>query len=512
MDAKTLEAIRSNPESVVRFVARQRLITFARYMMPKMDITNFHKVYYEALDRFAHGQIKKLIVSVPPQHGKSQGSSRFLPAFLLGLNPDLKIIIGSYSTDQAKTFNRDVQRIVNSEAYKMVFPDTFFNNGKVRLDNVYQCNSEISEPVGHSGFVRAVGRNGSLTGKSVDISILDDVYKDFNEANSKLIREQAWKWYTTVVRTRLHNDSQEIIVFTRWHEDDIIGRLEKSGEKIIELTSFDQLDNVPRDAWLEINFPAIKMTAPTEVDPRQEGEALWPERHSLSELLSAKALDPVQFECLYQGNPSSAEGRLYGEFKTYIDPNDWGVLLRKGTMVDVADKGTDDLVAIAYEIRKSPNTIYNESKKRFEPIVFLLVTDVTMTDEGTEVTQVSVPRMVNLQGSQRVWVESNNGGEQFANTIRKKMRAEVVAFFNHSNKETRIVTNASNVMQSVIMPVDWATRFPKFHEKLTHFLRLFRGNSHDDAPDCITHAVEKEILSGNLKPYSQMRRGIRRRN
>ena len=208
MDEQTLQAIKSNPEGVIRFVAKQRLITFARYMMPKMEMTNFHKVYYEVLDRFAHGQIRKLIVSVPPQHGKSQGSSRFLPAFLLGLNPDLKIIIGSYSTDQAKTFNRDVQRIVNSEAYKAVFPDTFFNNGKVRLDNVYQCNSEISEPVGHSGFVRAVGRNGSLTGKSVDISILDDVYKDFNEANSKLIREQAWMWYVNVVRTRLHNKSQ----------------------------------------------------------------------------------------------------------------------------------------------------------------------------------------------------------------------------------------------------------------------------------------------------------------
>ena len=446
-----------------------------------------------------------------PTHN-SQGSSRFLPAFLLGLNPDLKIVIGSYSTDQAKTFNRDVQRIVNSEAYKAVFPDTFFNNGKVRMDNVYQCNSEISEPVGHSGFVRAVGRNGSLTGKSVDISILDDVYKDFNEANSKLIREQAWKWYTTVVRTRLHNKSQEIIVFTRWHEDDIIGRLEKSGENIIELKTYDQLEDVPQDAWLHLNFPAIKMTEPTEVDPREVGEALWPERHSIEELLAAKSLDPVQFECLYQGNPSSAEGRLYGEFKTYVDPNDWGTLIRKGTMVDVADKGTDDLVAISYEIRKSANTIYNESTHKFEPLIFLLPTDVTMTDEGTEVTQVSVPRMVNTQGSQRVWVESNNGGEQFANTIKKKMRAEVVAFFNHSNKETRIVTNASNVMQSVIMPVDWATRWPKFHTKLTHFLRTFKANSTDDAPDCLTQAVEKEILSGNIKPYNQMRRGIRRQN
>ena len=80
MDEKTLQAIKSNPEGVIRFVAKQRLITFARYMMPKMEMTNFHKVYYEVLDRFAHGQIRKLIVSVPPQSGKSQGASRFLLA------------------------------------------------------------------------------------------------------------------------------------------------------------------------------------------------------------------------------------------------------------------------------------------------------------------------------------------------------------------------------------------------------------------------------------------------
>ena len=120
--------------------------------------------------------------------------------------------------------------------------------------------------------------------------------------------------------------------------------------------------------------------------------------------------------------------------------------------------------------------------------------------------------MVNMNGSQMVWVESNNGGEQFANNIKKRVKASVNAFFNHSNKETRIVTNASSVMQSVVMPMDWATRFPKFHDKITRFLRTFRANAHDDAPDCLTQAVEKEILSGNLKPYSQMRRGIKRRN
>ena len=257
MTEEELKQIQENPELLVRFMASRRFSNFARYMNPKLDMTNFHKVYYEVLDKFAKGEIRKLIVSVAPQMGKSQGSSRFLPAFLLGLNPELKIVIGSYNADQAKSFNRDVQRIVNSEAYKATFPDTYFNNGKLRMDNVYLCNSEVSEPVGHSGFVRAVGRNGALTGKAVDILILDDVYKDYNEANSPIIREQAFKWYSTVCRTRLHNDSQELIVFTRWHEDDLIGRIEQSGEPIIELKTWAQLKDIPFGAWVYINFPAL---------------------------------------------------------------------------------------------------------------------------------------------------------------------------------------------------------------------------------------------------------------
>ena len=446
-----------------------------------------------------------------PTHN-SQGSSRFLPAFLLGLNPDLKIVIGSYNADQAKSFNRDVQRIVNSEAYRAVFPDTFFNNGKLRMDNVYLCNSEVSEPVGHSGFVRAVGRNGALTGKSVDILILDDVYKDYNEANSPIIREQAFKWYSSVCRTRLHNDSQELIVFTRWHEDDLIGRIEAAGEPIIELASFEQLRDIPFGSWVHINFPALKVGAPTEIDPREEGEALWEAKHSKKKLLATKALDPNMFECLYQGNPSSAESRLYGEFKTYVDRAEYGTLIRKGCCVDVADKGTDCLCSITYDVVRSPNAAYNEEKKRFEPILFLLVTDIILTEEGTDVTYVTVPRQINMQGSQVVWVESNNGGEQFAKTIAKKVKASVKSFFNSSNKETRIITNASAVMQSVVFPYGWDTTYPKAYAHLSKFLRNFVANAHDDIEDCLTMMCEKEILSGNTKPYSMMRRGIRRNN
>ena len=134
------------------------------------------------------------------------------------------------------------------------------------------------------------------------------------------------------------------------------------------------------------------------------------------------------------------------------------------------------------------------------------------TGGGTEVTYVTVPREINEHGSQLVWVESNNGGRQFAKKIEKKVRAQVRQFFNSSNKETRIITNASSVMESVVFPFGWENQYPKADESLSKFLRNFKSNLHDDLEDALTQAVEREILSGNTKPYSMMRRGIKRRN
>lgn len=512
MTSEQLSELKSNPELLIRYMSGRRFATFARYMKPQLEMTDFHKVYYEVLDRFAKGEIRKLIVSVPPQHGKSEGSSRMLPSYLLGRNPDLKIVIGSYNADTAKGFNYDVQRIINCSQYKSVFPDSYLNTSRVRMANVYKCNSEVSEMVGHSGWLRAVGRNGSLTSKSVDISILDDVYKDYNEANSGLIREQAWKWYTTVVRTRLHNDSQELIVFTRWHEDDLIGRIEQSGERIIQLRSWSDLDGIPKGCWLHLNFPALKIGAPTEIDPREEGEALWEKKHSREKLEQQKSLDPVQFECLYQGDPCSAEGRLYGEFKTWVEKSDWGVLVRKGCCIDVADTGSDYLCSITYDVYRSPNSVFNEKTKKFEPLLFVLVTSILYTQDGTEVTYKTVPQQINANGCQKVWVESNSGGSQFANTIEKKIRAKVHKFAQRSNKETKILTNASGVMEHIIMPLGWESMYPKFYHHITHFLRSFKANATDDDADTLSEIYLREVASGNTKPYGSTNRGIRRRN
>ena len=496
------------PELFQREGARRHLLYFAEYLQPSFQTTPFHRSYYRVLDKFAKREIKNLIIQAPPQHGKSQGPSRFLPAFMLGDDPDLKICIASYAATIAKDFNRDVQRLIDCPQYRGVFPETALNgNNIVTVSTSYLRNSDVFEIVGHTGSLRVVGRGGSLTSKSVDVMIMDDLYKDSAEANSPIIREGAWDWYTKVARTRLHNDSQQLIVFTRWHPEDIIGKLIDS-EEVVEIERWEDFENLSPDAWALVNYEAIKTGGPTELDEREAGEALWPERHSLERLLALRQLDPVGFECMQQGNPGSAESRLYQPFKTWVEKKEWGTYVRSGCYVDVADEGDDNLAAISYDIYRSENTIFNEKKKRFEPLLFALVTDIEYTDAGTDVTTVTVPRLINSNGVQKAWVESNNGGSQFEKTIKRKVGAITIPFYQGANKESRIVTNAPFVNQYIIMPFGWEARFPAAYTHLSGFLRKFTANAHDDIEDALTGIYEKEIADGNCQPYGHGTRGV----
>lgn len=502
-------ALAEHPELFLQEGARRNLEWYVRYIKPSYQVTPFHKSYLRILQMFATGAIKRLIIQAAPQHGKSELSSRALPSFILGLDPNKKIAICSYAATIAKDFNRDVQRLIDCDEYRAVFPDTTLNGSNVvTVATNYLRNSDVFEIVNHTGSLRVVGRGGSLTSKTVDVMIYDDLYKDAQEANSPQIREVAWNWYTKVARTRLHNDSQELIVFTRWHPEDIIGKIIET-EKVVFVKDWSDFDNIPEGAWVLVNFEAIKTGAPTEIDGREPGTALWPARHSLERLLSQRQLDPVGFQCLYQGDPGSAEGRLYQPFKTWVEKSDWGMYVRSGCYVDVADEGDDFLCGISYDIYKSPNEIWNEKKKRYDPLLFALVTDIEFTDASTDVTTITVPRLINVNGVQKAWIESNNGGSQFEKVVRTKVRAMTVPFHQGDNKESRIVTNAPFVNQHIIFPFGWETKYPKFYAHITGFLRKFDANAHDDDADCLTGIYEKEIADGNTKPYGMANRGVR---
>ena len=247
---------------------------FATTVYPFVELQPFHRSYYRLLEAFAQGKVRKLLITMPPQHGKSLGASTLLPAYMLGLNPDLRIAIASYSASLASKFNRRVQRILESDEYAEIFPETSIK--KSGRNSSYIRTADEVEVIGHHGSLISVGREGSLTGNRVDCFILDDLYKDAMEANSPIVRENCREWYTSVVRTRMHNASQEIMVFTRWHEEDLIGTI-RSCERVVDLSEWAELESVEDDTWVALNFEALKVSAATEIDPREAGQPLWEE-------------------------------------------------------------------------------------------------------------------------------------------------------------------------------------------------------------------------------------------
>lgn len=459
--------------------ARKSLTNFTKATLSTFELEQFHADYYYLLNLFAHGKIKNLIITMPPQHGKSEGSTRRLPAFMLGINPDLKIGIASYNDTFASKFNRDVQRIIDEEKYRKIFPDTFLNRSNfVNVSSNYLRNSHEFETVNKRGGLKSVGRGGPLTGSPVDVMIMDDLYKDYMEGNSPVIRQSVWDWYVSVVITRLHNNSQQLIVFTRWHEEDLVGLLENEN-RVFEINDLNELKslNLKQDEWIKINFESIKTFHPTKLDPREKGQSLWESKHSLEKLLSVKELDIEKFECLYQGNPSSSEGMMYSEFKTYKNLPPLKIIKN---YTDTADTGLDKLCSICYGVPLGTDR-------------HIYVLDVYYTDEPMEVTEVETFKFIERNKANKAKIESNNGGRGFARILQKELTGCTVSWFHQSeNKEARIFSNSAQVNERICMPRDWALRWPDFYNDVSKYKKLFKANKHDDAADVLTGIIEEE--------------------
>ena len=466
------KVINDNKSEILSEYSRRSFVNFIELINPSIEFTDFHLNYYKILDEFAKGNIKKLIITIPPQHGKSEASSKILPAYLLGINPNLKIAIGSYNTVFARKFNRDIQRYIDNEMYNNIFPETKLNRSNaVTVSNNYLRNADEFEVVNHKGSLKVVGRGGGLTGNPVDIMIMDDIYKDSSEANSPVIRESTLDWYLNVVRTRLHNDSKQIMVFTRWHEEDLIGYIEQK-EKTITLTEL--LTEYDDDVWYKINFEAIKESEPTLIDNRNYGDVLWSKKHNYKKLNDARLLDVEKFNCLYQGNPESKEGLLYSKFKTYSELPQ--TITGRLNYTDIADKGTDYMCSVCY-------VTDNENKN--------YVIDVIYTQEPYEVTEKTIPLMFQQNNIKEAYIEANSGGRGFIMLIKNKTQTLIHAINQNKNKESRILTNSAQVTEHIYMPIDWESRWPKFSKDVKSFKRLFSANKHDDAPDVLTGIIEK---------------------
>ena len=285
--------------------ARQNLADFTLYTYPTYLMGWFHKEVCEALDQFLADVLAKksprLILTAPPRHGKSELVSRRFPAFAFGRCPDLQIIATSYGADLAQRFNRDVQRIIDDDVYRSLFPETTLNGRNVRTDsrNAFIRTSDLFEIVNHKGAYRSCGVGGGITGTGADILIIDDPIKDRAEANSPTVRSNVYDWYTSTAYTRLSPGGGVIVMNTRWHCFDLAGQL------------IDKMQSEEGDTWQIINYPAI---AEHDEPHRKAGEPLHAERYPLDALNRIRAaVGERDWAALYQQHPVPDGGGLFKE-------------------------------------------------------------------------------------------------------------------------------------------------------------------------------------------------------
>jgi predicted phage terminase large subunit-like protein len=251
------------------------------------------KLLCSYIEKVSDGELKRLIVTMPPRHSKSETISKKFPSWHIGKHPDDEMILASYSLDLARQFSRIARDT-------LIRHQDIFN---VEIDKGNQ-SAESWTLQGHRGGLNAAGVGGPITGKGARIAIVDDPFKNREEANSEVIRQKVWDWYTSTFYTRLTPDGRIIIVMTRWHEDDLVGRLLEKEKKEI-------LAGVHKgECWTVINLPAL--AEEHDILGREVGQPLWPEfgfdKQRLEEIKND--VGNYDFNALYQQRPAAQEGNM----------------------------------------------------------------------------------------------------------------------------------------------------------------------------------------------------------
>lgn len=287
-------------------LARVNLLDFMQFVMPDPkhhDNASFslyrpgfhHQIIADKLEAMLDGDEHRIILTCPPRHGKTQLASIGYIAWWLGQRPHQSVILGTYNSDYAEDIGRQVRDLMLTAEYRLVFPKT-----ELKTDS--RAADRIKTTAGGGAYF--VGRGGAVTGRGGDLLIVDDPLKDDAEASSPTIRQKLWEWFNKTFMTRGMTDQvRALVIQTRWHEDDLIGRLTDPANP-------DFREEEARK-WTKIDMPAICVNPDDDPLGRELGDPLWPQRFSAPYLNSLRNRDPLGFSALYQCSPAPPEGILF---------------------------------------------------------------------------------------------------------------------------------------------------------------------------------------------------------
>lgn len=482
------------PEEKLGFLRKSSmnsLLSFCQVYDKEYGVAFFHEIIAEKLEKVIEN-IKKnkksrIILAIPPRHGKSQLASIYFPAWALGKDPTLKFIFSTYGADLAEKIGMKARDVVMSDKYKAIFPHT-----KLRQDTKAKANwlvygtDDEGKPTGAQGQYYGVGVGSAVTGTGADVIILDDPHKDRAEAESETYREKVWEYYRSTLYSRLEGAGAVIIIMQRWHTDDLVGRLLDEDEKAREA-------GLPTQDWELVNFPAIADNDEYFNNDlvRKEGEALWPDQFPLETLENIKQTAGVyNFNSQYQQDPIVAENQEFKEtmFQSYNERDIKSVYMKYVTLVDpaISQKKTADntvILTVAKEV-DGPN-IYRirEDAGHFTP---QQTVDLIFTHQAEYKSDVWM-ETVAYQKALKYSVEDEQ---------KVRMRYFKINEVKNGNKEMRIRGLLPMYERGII----WHRKSDYEYEK--ELLQFPRGK-HDDRIDCMSFMLEALEGSQRNKKASQ---------
>lgn len=471
--------------------ARRELLAFTLLTKPDYQVNWHHRLLAEKLQEVERGGLRRLIVSMPPQHGKSELVCRRFPAWVLGCNPSTRIIACTHTATLAEAHSRDVQRIIESADYKAIFPGIGLPGPSTQSAGRWKRTDDYWE-LPQGGYFRAAGVGGAITGLRFDLGIIDDPVKSREEAESPVYRQRIWEWYTSDFFTRRARDARIVICMTRWHKDDLVGRLLKQAE-------------TDGEKWHVVELPAIcRDNRKHPDDPRKPGQALWPAFLDEDALEKTRRQDLRAFAALYQQDPAEAAGTewpqsyfgewLWWEEDRWPPPVDYWIMAIDPSR-GRADLPGDDTAIVVLGVAHDRALLYVDSE--IEP----------RTPEDT------IRRAMQLYADYRpryVIVESN----QYHGFLERQMERESLARFGVRIPVWPIQNTEPKIMRIRRIGPYLANRELRFRtspgcRKLVDELMDFPLAEHDDGPDALEMALRMLLHTVVYRPEAMSRRESR---
>lgn len=444
-------------------IARREFWYYCKTLYPNFYKNNrtYLKELCDTLQNFYYDDTEFMIINAPPRHGKSFTATNFVE-WIFGINPTEKIISGSYNEDLSKTFSKKVRDTISTEKigdkiiYNDIFPNTKLKYGSAEAK---KWQIEASEQINYL----ATSPTGSATGFGATLEVIDDLVKNSEEANNSNTLEKQYDWFVNTMLSRREGKRKVLLIMTRWNSKDLAGRILK----------YVKENNIP---YKHIDFKAYD---------EENNKMLCDDIFSYDDYLKARDLMGQDiFSANYQQIPLDLKGVLYTNLMEYdVLPSN---IKSIDNYTDTADTGADYLASIDYAVT-TDNKAY--------------IIDVIFTKEPMEVTENLLANMLIKDKINFCRIESNNGGRSFSRNVERITRDRgnrhtiFRPFTQSKNKESRILTNSTGVMQNIYFPKGWDKKWREFYDHVTTYQREGK-NKHDDGVDALTGINEQITPSG----------------